>query len=127
MTVRRFSIKCLERSALESKIVWLKQWIESEDGEVILLGLLALFTLWFVRNTINYYYGEKRKLRHMHRFAKEGDVDAQQYLAKKYRKGDMVKKSCERAAFWYQKAAFSGDETAKGFLEKYHENHQKKC
>jgi TPR repeat protein len=99
----------------------------SDEGEVVLFGILALFTLWFIRNTINYYYGEKRKLKHMHRFAKEGDVEAQQYLARKYRKGEMVKKSCDTAAFWYQKAAFSGDEEAKGFLEKYHESHKKKC
>jgi TPR repeat protein len=108
-------------------MAWLKSLIASDEGMIILLGLLALFTLWFIRNTINYYYGEKRRLKHMHRFAKEGDVEAQQYLARKYRKGEMVKKSCERAAFWYQKVAFSGDEEAKGFLEKYHENHRKKC
>ena len=108
-------------------MTWLKELFGSGEGEVILLGVLALFTLWFIRNTINYYYGEKRKLKHMHRFAKEGDVEAQHYLAKKYRKGDMVRKSCERAAFWYQKAAFSGDEEAQGFLQKYHEQHRKKC
>ncbi len=97
------------------------------DIEIYIFGALALFTIWFIRNTINYYYGEKRKLRHMHRFAKEGDVEAQRYLAKRYKKGDMVKKSCQQAAFWYQKAAFSGDEDAKGFLEKYMENKRKKC
>jgi len=98
-----------------------------DDIEIYVFGGLALFTIWFIRNTINYYYGEKRKLKHMHRFAKEGDVEAQRHLAKRYKKGDMVKKSCQQAAFWYQKAAFSGDENAKGFLEKYMENKRKKC
>ncbi len=106
---------------------WFKKLMESEDREVFLLGLLALFTLWFIRSTINYYYGQKRKLKHMHRFAKEGDLDAQRQLAKRYRKGDMVKKSCDQAAFWYQKAAFSGDEEAKGFLRQFFESHKKKC
>jgi len=97
------------------------------DIEIYIFGILALFTLWFIRNTINYYRGEKRKLKHMHRFAKEGDVEAQRHLAKRYKKGDMVKKSCQQAAFWYQKAAFSGDEDAKGFLEKYMESKRNKC
>ncbi len=98
-----------------------------QDLEIYLFGALALFTIWFIRHTINYYYAKKRMFRHMQRFAKEGDIDAQQYLARSYKKGDMVKKSCARAAFWYQKVAFSGDEEAKGFLEKYFENHRKKC
>jgi len=112
---------------LENSLLWLEKLFTSNDGEVIIFGLLALFTLWFIRNTINYYYGEKRKLKHMHRFAKEGDVEAQRHLAKRYRKGDMVRKSCDQAAFWYQKAAFSGDEEAKGFLQKFFESHKKKC
>jgi len=98
-----------------------------QDIEVALFVVLLLFTLWFIRNTVKYYRGEKRKLKHMHRFAREGDVEAQQYLAKKYREGEIVKKSCEQAAFWYQKAAFCGDEEAKGFLKDFFENHRKKC
>jgi TPR repeat protein len=39
----------------------------------------------------------------------------------------MVKKDCKRAAFWYQKVAFHGDEEAKGFLKQFHESHKKKC
>jgi TPR repeat protein len=38
----------------------------------------------------------------------------------------MVKKNCQKAAFWYQKAAFSGDEEAKGSLQKFLENRQNK-
>jgi len=112
---------------LENSLAWLKSLTEMGDIEVILFAVLALFTLWFIRNTINYYHGEKRKLKHMHRFAREGDVEAQQYLAHKYRKGEIVKRNCEQAAFWYQKAAFSGDEDARGFLKDFFENHRKKC
>jgi len=127
MTAKRFWTKCLGSSVLENNIDQIIALFNSGEGEVILLGLLSLFTLWFIRHTINYYHGEKRKFKHMQRFAREGDVDAQRYLAKKYSKGDMVKKSCDQAAFWYQKAAFSGDEEAKGFLQKFFENHKKKC
>ena len=98
-----------------------------EEIEIYILGGVALFTLWFIRHTINYYYGEKRRFKQMQRFAREGDTEAQRYLAKKYQEGEIVKKSCDQAAFWYQKAAFSGDEEAKGFLRKFFENHKKKC
>lgn len=101
--------------------------IAVEEIEIYILGSVALFTLWFIRHTINYYHGEKRRFKQMKRFAQEGDTDAQRYLAQKYHKGEMVKKSCSKAAFWYQKAAFAGDEEAKGFLEKFFENRQKKC
>jgi len=105
----------------------LESLLNSPDAEVILFALLSLFTLWFIRNTINYYYGEKRKLRHTHRFAKEGDVAAQRELAVRYRKGRMVKKSCDRAAYWYHRAALSGDEESKGYLQRFFENRKRKC
>lgn len=94
----------------------------------IIIGLF-FFIIWFILNTIKYYRGEKRKVKNLHRFAKEGEVDAQGSLAYCYQKGDMVKKNCQRAAFWYQRAAFSGDEKAKGSLQKFLENRQnkKKC
>jgi TPR repeat protein len=38
----------------------------------------------------------------------------------------MVKKNCRTAAFWYQKAAFAGDEEAKGHLETFFDKHKKK-
>jgi len=88
-----------------------------ENMELYILLALLLFTVWFIRNTIKYYKGEKRNVKHLHRFAKEGEVDAQNHLAKRYHKGDMVKKSFQKAAFWSQKAAFSGDRDAKEFLE----------
>ena len=88
-----------------------------ENIELYILLVLLLFTLWFIRNTIQYYKGEKRNVKHLHRFAKEGEVEAQKHLSKRYHKGDMVKKSSQKAAFWSQKAAFSGDDDAKEFLE----------
>jgi TPR repeat protein len=96
-----------------------------EEFELYIMVGLFIFTLWFIFNTIAYYKGEKRKLKHLHRFAQEGEADAQQSLAQRYQKGDAVKKSCHRAAFWYQKAAFSGHEEAKHFLEKIRK--KKRC
>lgn len=90
---------------------------DMENIELYILLVLFLFTVWFIRNTIQYYKGEKRNVKHLHRFAKSGEVEAQHHLAKRYQKGNMVKKSSHRAAFWYQKASFSGDEDAKEFLE----------
>lgn len=105
----------------------LKKAITDGEMEVYLFIVLLLFTLWFIRSTVKYYFGEKRKLKQMHRFAREGDLEAQQHLAQRYRKGDMLPKSCERAAYWYQKAALAGDEEAKGFLETFLEKKKKKC
>ncbi len=96
-----------------------------ENIELYILLALSVFTIWFIINTIKYYKGEKRKVKHLHRFAKEGEVVAQQSLADRYRKGYTVKKSCRKAAFWYQKAAFSGNDDARSFLEKIRE--KKRC
>ncbi len=112
---------------MQQWIEMLKEAVANGEMELYLFLALLLFTLWFIRSTVKYYFGEKRKLRQMHRFAREGDLEAQQHLARRYRKGDMLPKSCERAAYWYQKAALSGDEEAKGFLETFLENHRKKC
>ncbi|MDM5270937.1 SEL1-like repeat protein [Sulfurovum sp. zt1-1] len=103
-----------------------------EDLEVYIFLILLLFTFWFIQNTIKYYKGEKKKVKILYRFAKEGEVHSQYQLAKRFQKGDAVKKSCKQAAFWYQKAAFSGDEQAqkylKLFLEKRNRSHNhKKC
>jgi TPR repeat protein len=102
-----------------------------ENIELYIIIGLIVFTLWFIFNTKKFYYGEKRKVKNLHRFAKEGEVEAQQDLALRYQKGKMVKKSCDQAAFWYQKAAFSGDEKAKGYLQKFLDkrknNRKNKC
>ncbi len=96
-----------------------------ENIELYILLALFIFTIWFIFNTIKHYKGEKRKVKHLHRFAKEGEVKAQQSLAHRYRKGYAVKKSCQKAAFWYQKAAFSGDNDARSLLEKIRK--KKRC
>jgi TPR repeat protein len=103
-----------------------------ENFELYIILALIVIIIWFIVHTIKFYHGEKRKVKNLHRFAKEGEVDAQSTLAKRYQKGDMVKKDCQRAAFWYQKASFSGDEGAKGHLEKFLDNgakgiKKKKC
>jgi len=94
--------------------------------ELYLIIVLLFFTIWFIFNTIEYSRGEKRKVKNLYRFAKEGEANAQGHLAYRYQKGDMVKKNCQKAAFWYQKAAFSGDKEAKGSLQKFLENRQNK-
>lgn len=94
-----------------------------EDLEVYLFLVLLLFTIWFIRNTIKYHQGEKKKVKRLLRFAKEGEVQSQYQLAKRYQKGNSVKKSCAKAAFWYQKAAYSGDEEAREHLNLFLKKH----
>jgi len=91
---------------------------EIENIELYVIIFLVLFTLWFIVNTIKYYKGEKRKVKHLHRFAREGEVLSQYELAQRYAKGQAVRKSCQNAAFLSQKAAFSGDEAAQKLLDK---------
>jgi len=105
----------------------LKNLLEIENLELYIIVFLIIFIIWFSLNTKKFYHGEKRKIKNLHRFAREGEAKAQSELAKRYRKGEQVKKNCENAAFWYQKAAFSGDEDAKGYLEKFLDKHNRKC
>jgi TPR repeat protein len=100
--------------------------MQIENIELYAILFLFLFTLWFIGNTMKYYHGEKRKVKNLHRFAKEGEMEAQHDLAQCYHKGKFVKKNCEKAAFWYQNAALKGHEDAKGYLEKFLNTHQKK-
>ena len=97
----------------------------SEAFELYMTAGVFLFTIWLILNTVRFYRGEKRKVRYLHRFAKEGEADAQHALAQRYQKGYAVKKNCRKAAFWYQKAAFSGQSDAKIFLEKIRK--KKRC
>ena len=99
---------------------------DTENIELFMIALLFLFTLLLIINTVQFYKSEKRKVKHLHRFAKEGEVDAQNKLAKRYEKGDMVKKDCDRAAFWYQNAAFNGDKIARGQLRAFLNKRKKK-
>lgn len=96
-----------------------------ENIELYLIVALFVIIIWFIINTIKFYRGEKRKVKNLHRFANEGEVDAQTQLAKRYEKGSIVKKDCQKAAFWYQKASFGGDEGAKGHLESFLDKKQK--
>jgi len=89
-----------------------------EDIELYLIIILIIVTLWFMINTVKYYKGEKRKIRHLHRFAKEGEKESQYKLAQRFHKGNMIRRSCKDAAFWYQKAAFSGNEDARNKIDK---------
>ena len=93
--------------------------LQIENIELYAIVFLIVFIIWFSFNTKKFYHGEKRKIKNLHHFAKEGEVEAQSDLAKRYRKGKQVKKDCQSAAFWYQKAAFSGDVEAKGYLQKF--------
>ncbi len=89
-----------------------------EEIELYLIVFLSLFTLWFIINTIVYYRAEKRKVKHLHRFAREGESLSQYELAKRYAKGQAVRKSCQNAAYFSQKAALNGDKNAQKFLDK---------
>ena len=82
-----------------------------------MIFLLVLFTIWFIANTIKYYKGEKRKVKHLHRFAREGESISQYELAKRYAKGMTVRKSLQNAAYLSQKSAFSGNENAQVLLD----------
>ena len=97
-----------------------------ENIELYIIIALIVFIVWFMFNTKKYYRGEKRKVKNLHKFAKEGETEAQHHLAKHYQKGNLVPKDCEKAAFWYQKASFSGDTEAKSYLKKFLENRKNK-
>lgn len=105
---------------------YLTQFMNIENIELYLIVFLILFLIWFSFNTRKFYHGEKRKIKNLHRFAREGEADAQHDLAKRYQKGKQVKKNCQNAAFWYQKAAFSGDEEAKGYLQTFFDKYKRK-
>lgn len=125
MTAKRYWIKCSVNSVWENKMLSVEYLSDLQNIELYLIMGLCIFTIWFILNTVKYYKGEKRKVKQLHRFAKEGEVEAQHSLAHRYRKGHAVKKSCKKAAFWYQKAAFSGDDDARTLLDKIRK--KKRC
>jgi TPR repeat protein len=106
------------------------EWLEKviiliepmKNIELYLIVVLFFFTLWFIYSTIKYYKGEKRKVKHLHRFARQGETLSQYELAKRYAKGQAVRKSCQNAASFSQKAAFSGDKDAQKLFEKIIKN-----
>lgn len=103
----------------------LENIMKIENIELYLIVGLFILTLWFIFNTVKYYKGEKRKVKHLHRFAREGESLSQYELAKRYAKGQAVKKSCQNAAYLSQQAALSGDKNAQNLLNKILKN--KKC
>ena len=86
--------------------------------ELYLTLVITLVVIYLIINTIFYYKCEKRKVKYLHRFAKNGEVDAQRELAKRYYSGNFLPKNRQLSAFWCQKALFAGDTTAKDFLDK---------
>lgn len=101
-----------------------------ENIELYIILLLIIIIIWFVNNTVKFYIGQKRKVKNLHRFAREGEIDAQHDLARHYHKGEIVKRDYQKAAFWYQKAAFKGDEKSKQYLDMFLHNSiikKKKC
>jgi len=93
--------------------------------ELYIIVIIVISLIWLIVDTIKYYRGEKRKLKNLHRFAKEGEVEAQTTLAHHYEEGEMVKKDYKKAAFWYQKAAFKGDLLARRYLKRILKNRKK--
>ena len=125
MTVKRYWTKCSANFVWENSMEVLEFFKSIENVELYLIPVLIVFTLWFMRNTVKYYKGEKRKVKHLHRFAKEGEQESQYKLAQRFQKGKMVKRSCNNAAYWYQRAAFSGNDNAKSKIDKMLKN--KRC
>lgn len=93
-----------------------------DNIELYAILFLTIFTIWFIYSTIRYYIAQKRIVKNLHHFAKANDANSQYELAKRYAKANAVKKSCQNAAFFSQKASFLGNKEAKEFLDKLKEN-----
>ncbi len=96
-----------------------------KNFELYIIIILLAMIVWILYDSIKHYRGLKRKLKNLHYFAKEGEVRSQNQLAKHYQRGEMVKKDCQKAAFWYQKAAFKGDREARNHLKDFFEYNKK--
>jgi len=97
---------------------------EIENIELYIIVGLFFFTLWFIRNTFKFYKGEKRKIKQLHRFSREGESLSQYELAKRYAKGQTVKKSQHNAEFFSQKSALLGNKEAKELLDEIREGNK---
>jgi TPR repeat protein len=101
---------------------------KSDNIELYVIIFVLFLLIWLIKDTIKFYYGEKRRVKNLHRFAKEGEIESQIELGKHYQKGKVVKKNCDRAAYWYNRAALSGDKEAKSHLEEFMKNRRgNKC
>lgn len=125
MRAKRYWTKCLVNFVWENEMEDMIHFIGSEDFEMYLVLGLFLFLCWLSFATFRYYRQEKRKIKYLHHIAAEGGAYAKYELAKHYREGKIVKKNCQKAAFWYQKAAFCGDKQAEGYLKIFLENRRK--
>ncbi len=92
MTVKRSWTRCSVNFVWGNSMKVLEYF---ENIELYLIIVLIVFILWLMRNTVKYYKGEKRKIKHLHRFAKEGEEDSQYKLAQRFQKGNMVKRTTE--------------------------------
>jgi TPR repeat protein len=97
------------------------------NAELYLTAVVFVVTIGMIIHTVRYFKGKRRLLKHMKRFAKEGDGDAGLFVADEYRKGDVVKKNCDGARFWYHKAALDGNEEAKKRLSSFDDKSKKRC
>jgi hypothetical protein len=84
-----------------------------ENFELYLIVIIILLLVGLIINTFTYHKGKKRKIKNLHRFANDGEIEAQEDLAKHYEKGDMVKKDKDKADFWHQRASFTSDKIAR--------------
>ena len=73
--------------------------MDMKNIELYSIVFLFFFTIWFVYHTVKYYKGEKRKVKHLHRFAREGESLSQYELAKRYAKGQGKKKLSKCSIF----------------------------
>ena len=83
-----------------------------KDIELYSIIVLGILTLWLIINTFTFARGRKKIVKNLHRYAKEGELEAQSKLAACYDKGDVVIQDSLKASFWYQKAAFINDDRA---------------
>jgi TPR repeat protein len=97
-----------------------------EKLELYLIVIIIVILIALVLNTIKYYKGEKRKVKNLHRFAKDGERDAQKDLAKHYEEGYIVKKDTKKAAFWHLKASITEKQISKAPLSNLSREHTKK-
>ena len=81
---------------------------DMENIELYIILALFIFTIWFILNTVKYYKGEKRKVKHLHRFAKEGEVEAQHHLAKRYQKGICSKEKLSKGSILVPESCLFG-------------------
>jgi len=97
-----------------------------EEIELYTIVILGIITLWLIGHTIAFARGRKKIVKNLHRFAKEGEKEAQTKLARCYEEGEVVIEDSLKAAFWHQKASFSEEESPKEPAEIHNNEHSRK-